>query len=288
MIHQQKLQIRDALLRYISNFSSEAQAAKNLEGLSASTITKIKNYNWESLNDEQWQALARQVGFYCGEWQAANTSTYTLLRILFSDAKHYTMVYGIAISAGLGKTFSAKMYCRENTNTCYIAGSELHNRKAFITELLKNFTNETKEKVPEMMQQLCDHLAIQDEPLLIIDDAHKLKDRVLHFVISLTDCLSGLCGMVIMGNEELRDRILKGVKENTEGFETIYKTIGRSFISLAQMGPNDVKLICQANNVKDENRISYIKEQCKNNLRPIAQLVQEIAMQSDMQELIAA
>jgi hypothetical protein len=91
-----------------------------------------------------------------------------------------------------------------------------------------------------------------------------------------------------MGGYELRGRILESMMNDENRHETIYKTIGRSFISLGQMGPDDVQLICHANNVRDENRISYIKEQCKTNLHPIAQLVHEIGLQSDMKENIAA
>ena len=233
-------------------------------------------------------SIGDRVGFYCGEWHAADTSTYMLLRILFADAKHYAMVYGIAIERGLGKTFSARMYCREHANTYYMACTEGHNRKSFISELAKNFADDVPDKVPGMMQLVCDNMSRQDEPLLIIDDAHKLKDRVLHFVISLTDCLMGLCGVVIMGNDDLRRRIVEGVQQNKEGFETVYKMIGRRFVSLGQVGPNDAELICLANDVKDENRIGYIKEQCKNSLHPIAGLIQEIRLQGDMQDSLAA
>jgi hypothetical protein len=80
----------------------------------------VKNHNWELLSDRLWHHVARQVGFYCGDWNAADTSAYLLLRILFSDAQHYAMTYGIAIGEGLGKTLLLRaMRARMNQRIIY-------------------------------------------------------------------------------------------------------------------------------------------------------------------------
>src|SRR6185437_13725271 len=107
MTNEQKRQVRDALIRYTSNFDTQTHASESLQGISSSTISQVKNNNWELLSERLWHHIARQVGFYCGEWQPADTSAYLLLRILFSDAQHYAMAYGIAIGTGMGKTFAA-------------------------------------------------------------------------------------------------------------------------------------------------------------------------------------
>src|ERR1043165_4447123 len=107
MTNEQKKQVKDALVRYAANFDTQQQAAESLKGVSASTISQIKNNNWELLSERMWHHIARQVGFYCGEWQPADTSAYLLLNILFGDAQHYAMTYGIAFAKGTGKTFTA-------------------------------------------------------------------------------------------------------------------------------------------------------------------------------------
>lgn len=273
MTNEQKRQVRDALLRYVSNFDTQSQAAESLQGISSSTISQVRNSNWELLSDLLWYHIARQVGFYCGQWQPADTSAYLLLRILFSDAQHYGMAYGIAIGNGLGKTFTAGHYTRENEHTFFIAGNEQFNRRSFMAGLLNSAGIEAKGTVPAMMETFTDHVGGKEQPLLIIDDAHKLKDRVLHLVVILANNLAGRAGVVIMGGPDLRTRIVDGVRLKKIGFDEIYKSIGRRFITLGSLGPKDVEHICRANGLYDEDIIKYISDECGNNLHTAVRLI---------------
>jgi hypothetical protein len=274
MTNEQKKQVRDALLRYVSNFDTQSKAAESLHGISTSTISQVRNDNWELLSERLWHHIARQVGFYCGEWQPADTSAYLLLRILFSDAQHYAMAYGIAIGSGLGKTFTAGHYTRENENAFYISGNDEYNRRSFLGALLNSAGIEAKGTVPEMMARFTDYLTGKEQPMLIIDDAHKLKDRVLHLVVLLANSMAGKAGIIIMGSDELRMRIIEGVRLKKVGFDEIYKTIGRRFITLGSLGPNDVDLVCRANGLNDTETISRISEYCVN-LHDAARLIDQ-------------
>jgi hypothetical protein len=275
MTNEQKRQVREALLRYVANFDTQSAAAESLQGISASTISQVRNNNWELLSERLWHHIARQVGFYSGEWQPADTSAYLLLRILFSDAQHYAMAYGISIDTGLGKTFTAGHYTREQENVFYIAGNADYNRKSFIGALLNSAGLEARGTVPDMMKQFTSHMATREEPLLLIDDAHKLKDRVLHMVVLLANSMAGKAGIIIMGGTELRMRIIEGVRLKKVGFDEIYKTIGRRFISLGSLGPKDVELVCRANGIHDDAIIEYISAECGNSLHAAARLIHQ-------------
>ena len=273
MTNEQKGQVRDALVRYVNNFPTQGMAAESLHGISSSTISQVKNHNWELLSDRLWHHVARQVGFYCGEWQAADTSVYLLLRILLSDAQQYSMTYGIAIGEGLGKTFTAGRYMRENESVYYIACNEQYNRKSFMATLMTNAGVEAKGTVPQMMMHYAMHLAEKPAPVLIIDDAHKLKDRVLHLVVLLANSMTAKAGVVIMGSDKLRTKIVEGVRLKKVGFDEIYQSIGRRFITVENMGPKDLELVCRANGVSEEGLIKEIAEQC-DNLHTASQLIQ--------------
>jgi len=275
MTNEQKKQVRDALVRYAANFETQTSAALSLEGISPSTISQIKNDNWELLSDRLWSDVARQVGFYCADWQPADTSVNLLLRILFSDAQHYAMTYGIAIGGGLGKTFSAIRYVRENENAYYLACNGEFNRKSFICALTRVLGFEAKGGVPAIMQQVTDFMVEKEEAILILDDAHKLKDRVLHLIVLLANSFAGKTGIIILGCEELRTRIIEGVRLKKVGFDDIFKSIGRRFITLGNLGPKDVELVCKANGVHDEDVISYIEEASAGNLHSTTELIMQ-------------
>jgi len=274
MTNEQKQQVRDALVRFVNKFDTQARAAENLEGISTSTISQVRNNHWELLSDRLWYHIARQVGFFTGEWQAADTTSYLLLRILFSDAQHYGMTYGIAIGKGLGKTFTAARYAQENSNTYYIESNEQMNRKSFMTLLMKEANMGYKGGVPEMMQYFADNIEQKEEPLLIIDDAHKLKDRVLHLLVLLSNSLAGKAGIIMMGDDTLRTRIIDGVRLKKVGYDEIYKSIGRRFITLNSPGPRDVELVCNANGLYHEDVVAAVKEECNNDLHAATTLIQ--------------
>jgi len=274
MTNEQKRQVKEALIRYAGNFDTQTAAAESLQGISASTISQVKNNNWELLSDRLWNHIARQVGFYNGEWQTADTCAYLLLRILFGDAQRYCMTYGIAIGEGLGKTFTSCRYARENADTWYIAGNENYNRKSFMTALLNCAGLEAKGTVPDMIQQLTGFVKEKEEPLLIFDDAHLLKDRVLHLIVLLANSFAGHAGIVIMGGEALRTRIIEGVRLKKVGYEDIFKSIGRRFITLGSLGPKDVELVCLANGIEDEELISHISYECDNNLHHAVRMIE--------------
>jgi type II secretory pathway predicted ATPase ExeA len=134
---------------------------------------------------------------------------------------------------------------------------------------------DTKNSVPQMIEQFIGHISSLEEPLLIIDDAHKLKDRVLHLVVLLANALAGKVGIIVMGNSELRMRIIDGVRLKKIGFDEIYKSIGRRFITLGSLGPKDAELVCRANGVYDEDMINHITGACDNDLHTAVHLIQQ-------------
>lgn len=274
MTNEQKKQVRNALIRYTGNFETQQKAAESLEGVSASTMSQVKNNNWEMISDKLWQNLARQVGFYCGDWQPADTSAHLLLRILFSDAQHYAMTYGIAIGEGLGKTFTSLHYLRENDHVYYIAGKEQYNRRTFMCALLNAVGENAAGSSPDMIRQFTAHIAEKEEALIIVDDAEKLKDRVLHLLILLANNLAGKAGIVILGNDKLRVRITEGVRTGKTGFDEIFRSIGRRFVTLGCLGPNDVELVCMANGVIDTDAIDHIREESEGNLHAVQRMIQ--------------
>lgn len=278
MIQAQKQQVAEALTRYVNLFASQQDAADSLRDVNAAAISQVVNNHWDMVSNRTWQTIARQVGFYCGEWHTAETGAYMLLRILLADAQHFGMAYGMAIATGIGKTYPAMQYAKENAHTYYIACNELHNRRSFLTRLLQVAGITAKGSLAGMQQQLTAHLLTLDEPLLVFDDAHKLKDRVLHFIVSLANTLAGKCGMVIMGNDELRVRMMEGVRQGKEGYEQVYDSIGRRFVTLGQPGPQDVALVCRANGVTDEAVIAHIKDTCNNNLHQVAGMITQAKM----------
>ena len=277
MNHEQKKQIKDALVRYAANYTNDAAVANSLEGVNAATIALVMNYNWEMVTDAQWDMLARQVGFYCGDWKQAETTANLLLRVLLNDAQNYAMVYGVAMATGTGKTFCATQYARQNHNVVYINGRSNYNRKTFMAALLQvcDYTD-IPESTPDRLKMAATLIAAKTQPLIVIDEAHLLKDRVLHLIVLLAEYLNGQAGLILMGDTTLRTRIVEGVRLKKPGFDDVYKMTGRRFVTLGNAAPADVHAVCRANGLYDEDAIAYINTQSNGNLHIATSLITQI------------
>lgn len=240
------------------------------------TISLVKNENWELLSEKVWYHLARQVGFFCGEWQPADTQVYMLLRILLGDAQHFGRAYGIAISAGMGKTFAAGQYVRENSEALYVAAREEMSRKLFLGMLLRNMGVTPVDTATGMIEQFSNLITEREQPLLIVDDAHKLNSRVLHLLVRLINGLAGKAGIVIIGHIALRDRILEGLRMKMAGYEELYEAIVQKIITLPGLSRYDIELVCRANGITTENQIERITRECGNNLHRATTLINEM------------
>lgn len=267
-------------MRYVAKFDTQTHAAESLHGISSSTISQVKNHNWELLSERLWHHLASQVGFFSGTWQAADTSTYLLMRILMSDAQQYAMAYGVSIATGLGKTFTASRYAAEHDHVCYLACNDQFNRRSFMAAMMHAAGIQGAGTMPAQIQLFSARITSKENPLLILDDAHKLKDRVLHLIVLLANELSGKAGIIIMGSDMLRERIIEGVRDRRPGFDEIFKAIGKRFIVLSNPGPKDIELVCMANGLHDTDTITYINEQCTNLHTATRMILQQMDMRT--------
>jgi hypothetical protein len=84
-----------------------------------------------------------------------------------------------------------------------------------------------------------------------------------------------MAGLVVMGNVGFRVKVVEGVRLDKAGYNSLFKALGRRFVSMTCLGKDDVANICKANNVTEPCEIAYITQQCDGNLHPIAMLVQE-------------
>jgi hypothetical protein len=139
------------------------------------------------------------------EVQAANKeSVNKLLNILFSDAQHYAMTYGVSVAHGQGKTFSAMHYAKSDKNVNHVFCNETITAR----QLRSTVKGRGKSR------------------LFIFDDAQKLSDSCLYEVTKHV----GRFGIVLLGNMDLRQRIIDGCKEGKPHYDDILNAVGKRFI----------------------------------------------------------
>ncbi len=266
----QKLQIKNELISYVELKGSQNNAAKTLKGISSATISQMLNDNWELISDEMWRSLKTQISSTSDNWELVEIRDYKILQTIIHDSQYGKMVFAITGDAGTGKTATVKNYANNNKQTYLLLCNEYWNRKYFLSELASKIGVDTGGlTVAEMMGEIVLSLKKQQNPIIILDEADKLKDQVLQFFITLYNELEDNAGIILLATNHLKKRIERGVNLNKRGYKEIYSRIGRNFIKLKGVGYSDVLNICVANGIEDKNQIKEIFENCEGDLRRV-------------------
>lgn len=270
-----KEEIVAQLRSYVERKGSQKKAANSLDGVSSATINKMLNgTDWETISEEMWRSVAQQTRTKSEGWQLADTSVHREMTMLLTRAQQDALVAGVVGAAGSGKTETCREYADEHRNVYHITCGEHWNRRTFVSKVLKSMgANVAGYTINDMMEEVVDALSRADNPLLILDEADKLSDQVLYFFITLYNQLEGRCGIVLCGTQYLKARIARGVRLGKKGFEEILSRLGRRFFELAEIGEEDIALVCVANGIESDAKIRKITKESESDLRRVKRSV---------------
>ena len=272
MLKDEKSQIAARLKEYCVNMGSQNKAAKSL-GISTATVSKMLSGDWDTISDEMWRALAAQLGHDTSKWQIVQTQAWKRMTFLMESAQADALVLAITGFAGCGKTEAIKSYAGSHRNVYHLMCSEYWNRPTFMQKLSKAMGLTCGGTQAEQMDNIIEALNRADAPLIILDEADKLRDQVLYFFITLYNQLEGNCGIVMCATEYLKKRIEKGVRTSKKGYEEIYSRIGRKFVQLQVINAEDIAQVCMANGVTDTATIRRIIDDADSDLRRVKRAV---------------
>lgn len=277
MTDQTKSEIKVKLGDYVAKYDSQNKAANSLRGVSAATISQVLNNNWDKISDEMWRNIAAQIG--SRQWASVETTFYRLFTDLLEDARINSFVYAVTAEAGSGKSFTAAIYAANHRNVYHIVCCETWSLRAFLFELLRTLGVEQRAFQNDnvaMLVEIVSMLKKSDSPLLIFDEADKLRQPLLYSLITLYNQLEDYCGIVICATSHLEKKIHSGVRLGKLGFNELYSRIGRKFISIPSCGRRDVAAICEANGIDDADDQAEIYNDCEGDLRRVKRLIHAI------------
>lgn len=270
MNQKEKIAIVEQLRLFIQQKGSQNKASAALKGVSPAVISHLLNGNWEPYSEEMFRKLGVQIGYNSQEWQFAPTTNGVDLLGLLEDSKTSALVLSVISNAGAGKSETTKKFASENTNVVRIECGQYWDRKFFLSEILfqlgdKNPSN----RIAEMMRDIVMRFKKMEHPQLIIDEVDKIDDNVLLFLITLYNELKGHCSIVILATYFLRKRFENGLRLKKKGYEELNSRFGR-FYELEDTNFQDIKVLCEANGLKDESIIKTIAKNAKGDLRAVS------------------
>lgn len=242
---------------------------------SPSAITQLIKNKYNVQGDAMWIQVATKLEWSglktnsSTNWVFVPTTDFKIVRTIAIDAKNKSLFISISDVAGMGKTAYLKQVTEElKEEAIYYIRCWDWGKKEFLTQLCKALgidagrgfktPNELLFLVIDFFQQR----ALRN-PLLIIDEADKLKASALRFLIPLYNECEDTLGCIIAGTENLEKEIKRGVKYQAKGYDEIDSRFGRKYIKLTGCTIAEAEQICVANGVKNTKTINKIVTECK-------------------------
>ena len=274
MEQKEKELIASRLREYCTAQGGQNKAANTLKGVSAATISKILNGDWDTIAEGMWHNVSKQIGSSAEGWSLVSTSVYDELTELLEYAQTDSQVMAIVGSAGCGKSATIRQYASTHDEVTAIVCSEYQNRTSWLSAVMEAMRLDPRGlSVAEKIGQIVRRLKRADKPLLILDEADKMSDQVLYFFVTLYNELEGHCGVVLCATQYLDKRLVRGLRSGRKGYEEVYSRIGRQCIQLSVLSPEDISLVCVANGITGERKVRKIADEAECDLRRVRRAV---------------
>lgn len=237
---------------------SQAKLAARFK-VSDATISNIIKGKWAFISDSMWMRIAGNVGFRGKDWKVAATRNFNAMLGWCKTAQERGISLCVSSDAGVGKTFALTQYAAQNSEVFYIQCDEYWGKKQFLCSLCRSIgIDPSGMTMADVADTIISALRKANKPLVILDEADKLKDAQLMFFIALYNKLDGICGFMLVGAPYLAKAWEEKAKRDRRGFREIYSRVGRKFMQLQRISRKDVEMVCQANGVTDEATLNTI------------------------------
>lgn len=283
----QKKEITDKVKAKIKKLGlSAAKAAEQLQ-MNPGSLSLVLNYKWETqenlVSDERWMKLAQWVDYFSG-WKTAFTPDFVRICNVCKHAQESGISRAIVHDPGSGKSYALREYANSHKDVFYIECEEYYTKKVFLRKLLQKMgVNVMHMTIGDMVDTAIDYLNAKRSPLVIIDEADKLKDNVLNFFKTFYNKTDA--GFVLAGTPYFELRIDKGVRLNKMGFREIKSRIGGEFLDLYGLDVKvdgaknpTVELVCKANGIVDPELIKEAENFAKKDLRRVKAFIDKIRL----------
>lgn len=163
-----------------------------------SALSQIKfpdDRNYSVIKDSSWLTLARY--YHCMDdqmWETVDTKAYLSVQAHLRKCQEYGIWQVLCDRAGIGKSYAAREYERENMNVIYIDCSEYSTKSDFVKHLAGIFGIAKTGGIDHLWREVTDEILLLYKPLLILDEFGDCAEAV----ISL---MKGLYNKANMGNQ---------------------------------------------------------------------------------------
>ena len=204
------------------------------------------------------QKIANALDYRENGWEVVRSiGNYKVIETVYNDAKDNSMWFAISNKAGSGKTQAMEdLFNRDTTGTVVFIQAEEWSGRQFLIKLIEKVIGDEPLKgsyksvsqLTEIVVGYFNEMSL-DRPVLLIDEADKLRPAALRTLIPIYNRTEHRLGVILSGTENLEKELKAGVRLHKKGFDELESRIGRTYIHLKGATEQDIYAICEANGV---------------------------------------
>jgi hypothetical protein len=211
---------------------SDAKFALSL-GISGSQYSRITKGDIDRvLSDANWISIARKLEVALGdmpEWNIARTPVYEYITRQLAFCQESSSSLLLCDMADIGKTFTARHYCRTHKSAVYADCSQVKTKYRLIKHIAKEFGVGHSGTYADVYADLVFYLKSLPRPVVILDEAGDLEYSAFLELKALWNATENYCGWYMMGANGLAKKIGLAIEYRKVGYEEIFSRYGGSF-----------------------------------------------------------
>lgn len=242
---------------WITRMGSQTKVAEKI-GVSVSALSLWLNGKYGADTGKMDKRIAASLGYRDDGWQVVTTiANYRKIEFVALSCKQESMWMAISNKAGSGKTQTLEhIFNSDLSGSIIFIQAEEWNARQFLLELAERTCGVPKRSytdIPTLLKMITEYLnrLAADKPLLIIDEADKLRPAALRKLIPIYNRTEHRLGCVLAGTENLHKEIARGVRNNLKGYDEIDSRLGRQYLELPGASESEVIDICLANRLDE-------------------------------------
>lgn len=257
---------RNSLIKHIelhkSKLGSYSAVARKCN-INPGALSSIMNGKYGANEAQMLQTIAKALNYQESSWKLVRTiSNYRKIEQVYNDAKSDSMWFAVSNKAGSGKTKTMEdLFNRDTTGTVVFIQAEEWSGRQFLSKLITQTQGESAlqgkgylsvAKLTDMVANYFNDMSLE-RPVLLIDEADKLRPTALRTLIPIYNRTENRLGVILSGTENLEKEIKSGVRLHKKGFDELESRFGRTYIHMRGASEKEVYEICAANGVTDRN-----------------------------------
>jgi len=251
MTNLQKQKIQKAIEPYLLSKDITQTKLANDIGISPAVISNIINNKWEHITDraflQVWQVVNMEIIDNCYQ-----TSDVKAVFDLFDKVVQHKWMAGLIGDTGMSKTVSLQLLSlRKNVFYFYI--DHTITPSVFLKNMLRTLGICYEGSHNAMLSRVAAELNILTHPVVLIDEAAKLSDKMMLMLHSLRDRTNKNCGFILAGMPKFKNELIRHVNRDSLGYAEFFRRIN-IWHELNGLSTEEISYILQQHGITDKTQ----------------------------------